>query len=1035
MTTKVELSNDAKKLLKLRYCKPDEEPEEVYPRVAKALGEHDGYEKEFLNVMASRRFLPNSPALMNAGLSNALKACFVLPIHDSMESIFKTLKDAAMTFQAGGGCGYSFSELRQKGASLSNGGSSSGVLSFMAIYDAITEAVKQGSRRRGASMGVLDIDHPEIFDFIKAKLTPGTLSNFNLSVMVNDEFMDKIVTDEYQYLHDVQDRRRTVGKFKARDLFNIICFSAYLTGDPGLMFYDRINQDNQFKEKIKASNPCISGDTLVETPMGFKEAKAIQIGDRIITGEDTVGVVDTIERHASMRVYRVETEVGHKIDATASHQFYARKRNTWMTRFFQLRDLKPGDYLISKQQNDCAIKSITPMGKYEVFDIHEPTTDSWITNGIISRGCGEVCMFPYESCCLGSINLNEHIVDNDIDWPKFKETAEIGSQMLLSINKYSEYPVDECYKQNYKMNRIGLGLMGFADALMKMHIKYDSDETLELVDKITECMLAVAKKKAPTSASVLSVAPTGSISILGSCSPSIEPIFSESYTRNLTFGTIDEVRERNEYLRTAHEVSPMWHLKIQAQFQKTIDNAVSKCLRKGTLIATNKGLIPIESFHSGKAKGFENVNDEIYVLDENGMKQRILRGYYDGKGVIITVKLDGNLLFEGSGNHLVKTTLGWKRLSELTTDDYLLKSNQFISSEEYQKTNWKSNQKTNANVFRLPEICNENLGTWLGMIVSDGHLEESSGHVGISEKNSAVAKQFDTLTYQLFGIETKKCIDKRNNVVDHYLTSRNLVRILRPLLGYRAATKKIPNMIFRSPASVQMGFLKGLTLDGYIEDGQLLVIYNGLSKNVAWGVQKICENLGMHTQMYIQTVMLKGKPYCTYATQIQYNPNFIFTPIEPHKCKYRENEPSLVPSENLKEKKDRVLLIDNSYSYKVLERWKRGCGFRRATLDKYKIKFDEWIHCRKVQEIKTIWNDDMYDIEVEGNHTYLVDGIITHNTVNLPHDATIQDIYDVYYNAWKMGCKGVTVFRDGSKGDQVMVSNPTSKCDGETCYL
>ena len=132
-------------------------------------------------------------------------------------------------------------------------------------------------------------------------------------------------------------------------------------------------------------------------------------------------------------------------------------------------------------------------------------------------------MFPYESCCLGSINLNEHIVDNDIDWPKFKETAEIGSQMLLSINKYSEYPVDECYKQNYKMNRIGLGLMGFADALMKMHIKYDSDETLELIDKITGCMFDVAKKKAPTSASVLSVAPTGSLSILASCNDIILP--------------------------------------------------------------------------------------------------------------------------------------------------------------------------------------------------------------------------------------------------------------------------------------------------------------------------------------------------------------------------------------------------------------------------------------------------------------------------------------------------------------------------------
>ena len=1178
MTTKVELSNDAKKLLKLRYCKPDEEPEDVYPRVAEALGEHEGHEKDFFEIMANKRFLPNSPTLMNMGVSNMGKAClsgdtvihiadgdftikelaednredlivfshdgeeirattcgkpiyvgnkltykiifdtghnisltedhsvmlsdgaytpvseliigqsvmpfdfvrdltlhrilfrmdkhflrfpihriiyrdlvgnippktdvhhldgegwndlpsnlkllthgehasinamgnkwaayersdlvkkhmsiaqqkrfkehpmsqetknklskaqtghppnsgsfkkgqtprkkktnheiiaiykdkiepvydipivdiysnfaangifvhncFVLPIHDSMESIFQTLKDSAMVFQGGGGVGYNFSELRQEGSSLSSGGSSSGVMSFIDLFNSLTEAVKSGGRRRGASMAILNADHPQILDFIKAKLTPGALSNFNLSVLVDNQFMDRVTTDEYIYLRDRKDKRRTVGKYKARDLFNIMTFAAYLTGDPGLMFYDRINRDNPFKEKIKSSNPCIVGNTLIWVPGGLKKAKDIRIGNEIMTAEGTKGIVDKIEHHKSVFTYRIEMHDGSYIEATAAHQFYARKNDEWMTRFLRVDQLNDGDRIISyNTRRGEEIKSVVPLCHQEVYDIHEPTTDTWITNGYISRGCGEVMMLPYESCiaegtmvrtsdgvcliekiskgdkvlsflekdstpiysevikniphdkqetihfvlengmeisttqdhniltihgwkrtdhldlsdfvaiaefdteealepsmnfklvtyiarsynrnvydlaltpihnfvangivvhncCLGSINLNEHIVDNDIDWSKFEETAEIGSQMLLSINKYSEYPVDECYKQNYKMNRIGLGLMGFADALMKMHIKYDSDETLELIDKITGCMFDVAKKKAPTSASVLSIAPTGSLSILSSCSPSIEPIFSESYIRNLTFGTVTEVREKNEYLRTAHEVSPMWHLKIQAQFQKTIDNAVSKCLRKGTNILTSNGLIPVETFHKGLEIGFEDVKEDIYVFDENWLKQRILQGYYDGKGKIIQIVTEDGFKLEGSPNHKILTQNGWKTLSEISTSDYV---------KRYTK-------------------------------------------VAISDY-------------------------KKISSVDH--------------IGY----------------------------------------------------------------------------------------------------------------------------------------------------------------------------DHLYDIAITGDHIYLVNGFVTHNTVNLPHDTTIQDIYDVYYNAWKMGCKGVTVFRDGSKGDQVMISKPTSKCDGEACYL
>jgi len=450
----MKLSESAIKLLKERYCHPTEEPNEVYNRVAYAVSratpDPDFYYKKFKWMMEENLFLPNSPCLRNAGRSNMNKACFTLPIEDSMQSIFQTLYNSAMIFKEGGGVGYNFSNLREKGAPLSGGGTSSGVMSFMRIYNAITDAIKQGGFRRGASMGVLNYDHPEIIDFVREKITLHSMNNFNLSVMVDNEFMKAATNDdEYVYLRSRLDKRRIHSKLKASDLFAIICYSAWMCGDPGMLFFDRINADNPFypKKVINATNPC-----------------------------------------------------------------------------------------------------------------------------------GEQPLFPYESCCLGSINISKLVINNEFDNDQFRELIELGTNFLLAVNKITEFPIQECYIAQAKYNRIGLGIMGFADALMKMHIYYDSEEALKFIDKIAPIMRTISRKIATQSISTLSIAPTGSLSILASCSPSIEPIFSRNYIRKLSTMTVKEERESSEYLRTAHEVSPEWHLKIQARWQKYIDSGVSKTI-------------------------------------------------------------------------------------------------------------------------------------------------------------------------------------------------------------------------------------------------------------------------------------------------------------------------------------------------------------------------------------------------------------------------------------------------------------------------
>jgi len=300
----------------------------------------------------------------------------------------------------------------------------------------------------GNSMGVMDVDHPEILDFIKEKLTPGSMNNFNLSVMVNNEFMIGVEEDDKIFLRSRIDKRVIKGKFNCRDLFNIITYSAWLTGDPGLLFFDRINKDNPYYPKypIRATNPC-----------------------------------------------------------------------------------------------------------------------------------GEVPLLPYESCCLGSINLSNFVTkDGEFDVVRFSDMVRIGTKMLMAMTKICEFPIDECYVAQSKYMRLGLGVMGFADMLMKMGILYDSDDSLKMIDTIGTIMKE-SKQYAPMSVATLSIAPTGSLSILADCSSGIEPWFAKSYTRHLTHGKVKEKRE-SKYLRTAHQIEPEWHLKVQARWQHYIDNGVSKTI-------------------------------------------------------------------------------------------------------------------------------------------------------------------------------------------------------------------------------------------------------------------------------------------------------------------------------------------------------------------------------------------------------------------------------------------------------------------------
>lgn len=446
------LSENAVLLLRDRYAFKGESPEGVLKRIAKAVAiRDDRFEKKLYDAMFDGVFFPNSPCIRNAGRKRGmLHACFILPCEDNIKDIFTTVTNMAVIFKSGGGVGINFSQLRPKNAALTSGGTSSGAVSFMGIFDAVTETVKQGGFRRGALMGIMNPTHPEIFDFCRAKLT-GELTNFNLSVMLTDDFMEKATNGGYiELVHD----GKLYNTVRAKDIFDIIVLGSWMRGDPSILFFDRINKDNK-----------LYPETIIDT----------------------------------------------------------------------------------------------------------------------TNPCSEVGLPAYGACCLGSINISKFVEGDgapNFNFEKFYDVARMATRALLNMNIISTYPLPQITKLMGDLNPVGCGIMGFADALIMLGIKYDSEDCLSFIEELAKPYKEATEEMAPESFYKRIIAPTGSLSVLADCSSGVEPIFAKAFERHLTVGVLQETRDiyKSEYVRTAHEVSPEWHLKVQAKFQSIVDGGISKTI-------------------------------------------------------------------------------------------------------------------------------------------------------------------------------------------------------------------------------------------------------------------------------------------------------------------------------------------------------------------------------------------------------------------------------------------------------------------------
>ena len=574
------LSANATYIAETRYSQKDENGKafetvkDIFWRVAtnvakgdKVFGINDeqveNQAKTFYQLFAEQKFLPNTPCLINAGKKHQqLSACFVLPIDDSMESILETMSNMAMIHKSGGGTGFSFSRLRPSGDYIkTSGGTTVGPVSFMQAYNDVTAQIKQGGVRRGANMGMLSIDHPDVLRFAVVKLDEWSLTNFNISLAVTDAFMDRIDADK-----------------------NFVA-------------------DDSIPEEIIQEIKEAEGDRDVE-----RRLRNIEVGVKKLYE----WALATQEGEGYGLINPRNNEVMMKLNAYKVFNLITRL--AW-----QFGD--PGLVFIDRM-NDKTSNPVPSIGRIEA-----------------TNPCGEQPLLPYDACNLGSVNLAKFVVGKNLNWEDLKETIRTGVHFLDNVVEVNEFPVQKIREMVSNTRRIGVGVMGFADALFKLGVRYDSEEGIAWAEKIMkfvtesarEATCELAKTRGtfplwdvsvfantdykPRNMALTTIAPTGTISMLADTSSGIEPVFSLGYQKNTVEGKtlfavnpilVEELKRRGIYSEeliekivknsgtlkgleeipeelkstfiTALEIEPEWHIRIQAAFQKYTDNAVSKTI-------------------------------------------------------------------------------------------------------------------------------------------------------------------------------------------------------------------------------------------------------------------------------------------------------------------------------------------------------------------------------------------------------------------------------------------------------------------------
>jgi len=1020
------------------------------------------FRDELTHLLLHQKAAFNSPVWFNVGLPDLprpqVSACFINSVKDTMESILTLAKTEGMLFKYGSGTGTNLSTLRSSKEKLQGGGTASGPVSFMRGYDAFAGVIKSGGKtRRAAKMVILNIDHPDIKQFITCKaeeekkawalIDAGYNGNFNVpggaydsiayqnanhSVRVTDEFMEAYLNDREWHTRYVLGGG-VAETYQAKDLMRWIAESAWVCGDPGMQYDTTINRWHTCKntDRINASNPCSEFVFLDDTACNLSSINLMKF-----RRED--GEFDVEGFQHACRIMITAQEI---IVDNASYPTEAIARNSHDYRPLGLGYANLGALL---------------MARGVAYDSDE----------------GRALASAITAVMTGEAYHQSAIIARDHGWP-FPGYPKNREPFLdvMRMHRASVEQIDANYVP--------------ADLLAAARASWDN-------------ALAVGEQHGFRNAQATVLAPTGTISFLMDCDTTgIEPDIAIVKYKNLVGGgvmkivnnTVPEALKRLGYtpqevndivayidandtiegapgLKEEHlpifdcafkpakgsrSIHYMGHVKMMAATQPFISGAISKCVTGETLLYTERGILPIREFYAGEKPG--NFTPCELTLGSIDSPQRADLFYYGGVRPTIRLTLADGRTIEGTPNHRVKVAnaqgYDWKRLDEITPDDYVAIR---LGTDVWAVENARIAFEPSAlygrqRSIRIPERMSPALGRFLGYYIAGGNMTHTNWMVRITNNNERVLRRCQETVRDLFGLEGRIETDARNGVKSFVVASKTLVELLTYLgASGNSANREIPWSVLQSRREVLQEFIAGLWLDGFVrQDGMVAICLN--TEKLIRQLQVVLNNFGLRTRILRKYC----KEYDKYFWEMEMHGNdarrfaSLFHLDDPHKVQalratgarakktdavhsdvvpcYRTNLQAAVLAahdtmawRSLFDKRTRHL------SWQMVAR-----AYAHYPLPELKEIVENNIHFVQVKE--TAGNfAEVYDFQVPENHAFIGNGIVNHNTVNMPNEATVEDIMGVYVEGWRLGLKAIAIYRDGSKRTQPLV---TRRAEGE----
>ncbi len=840
--------------------------------------------------------------------------------------------------------------------------------------------------QRGANMGILRCDHPDILSFITCKLDITKITNFNISVAITDAFMDAVQNDsEYDLINPRTGTVHLAGqeglkhpltgevlvapgqplRLRARTVFDLIVQCAHATGEPGLFFVDRANEWNPVPAlgSYEATNPCGEQPLLAYDVCNLG---SINLG-KFVTAERTV------DWEGLRRVV---------------HQ---------STRF---------------------LDNVIDANHYPLPQIAE------LSQRIRRIG-------------LGVMGWADLLVQLGVPYNSTEATA-LGREVMRFVDEESKVASEQLAAERGVFPEWERSIWG-PDATCA---RRPDGSRIRPERRLRNC-------------NVTTVAPTGTISMIAGCSSGIEPLFAIAFWRyqadsrmlDINQDFVAQARREGWYSEelmeriadtghihhpevpaavqrvwvTAHDISPEWHVRMQAAFQDYTDSAISKCIAAGTLIPTSRGLVRVEDFA-------ETIEDDSFTpLDgatRTAQGYRITQHYHAGYKPAVTITLDNGASLTGAvGSHRVLTASGWQRMSDLKLGDVVLGRLVEAHGPGGAPIAWATAQRPSAvQSLPVPERMSCDFACFLGMLAANGHTNVSTGMVGISCQDEDVERAFTAVVTRLFGCAPGVLDDQPSGARTLYLSARTLAHCVEHLIGNGAYNKRVPDQILVGSAEEKLAFLSGLSLAGHLDQQSgVLCIYAGMARRLAYEVAELSRSFGL-PNVYQGSREVEGAGVC-YDVSVSNQLQARIRCVESGK---NAAQPAEV---------DYLVFVGDRVQARIDERHpafsavtamrERGHSWcPRSTAERLDWPTDTLAY--KVTAIAEAGLVDLYDIEVEQAHEYVVNGIVSHNTINFAHDATPDQVREAYELAFELGCKGITVYRDGSRANQVLSTGSTA---------